>query len=291
MPGGRICPHCKKYTANDDARCIHCNGFLGPVWMTKVTNALTQNGLLATNLLVGLCGVVFLLEAYFMLAQPVMGERPNPLQLIGISGMSARVMLRMGALASGFDFNQPWRLLSACFLHFGLIHLVMNLVALYDFARVVEPAIKWRRMIIAYVVTGVMGFVVSTFYYHSSAYDGPYMTAGASGAVFGIQGVLLGQMRASGDPRFSSFLWKTIIYSTLFFFVIRTNQAAHLGGLGTGIILGWIFAKERRPWSRDKTMTIIALVLYAMSVASIIYAPLSFAQSITPVIERSFDDE
>ncbi len=263
--GGRICPHCRRYTAKGEPRCAYCNGYLGPEWLATVQRALAQNGLLATNLIAALCVAVFFGEVVVSLA--TIKPPPNVLSFL-LLGVDANILVRFGALASGIDLAEPWRMLSACFLHAGLLHLIMNMAVLYDFARVLEPEIKWQRFMIGYTLTGVIGFAVSTWWYGGTL----YVTVGASGAVFGVNGLLLGKMIAAKDRRATGFLWRTIAYSFMFYFFMRTNQAAHMGGLFAGIALGWLFGREKRPWYRDRIMTIGAVLCVALCLAALILA-------------------
>jgi rhomboid protease GluP len=243
--GGRICPHCKRYTARDEPRCIYCNEYMGPQWLTSLTRALGANGLVATNVIVGLCVLWFVAQVVLT----VLFVEPTPtVDKFIFFGMDTRIMLALGALSS--SHHEPWRLMASVFLHFGALHLAMNMWVLYDFARILEPTIKWPRFFVAFVLTGVIGFVVSEMWYDYQARG--YITAGASGAVFGMQGLLLGDFLAKKDPRFQQFLWRTIFYSMIFYFAMGTNQAAHMGGLAAGMALGFFFGKERRPWHREK---------------------------------------
>lgn len=241
--GGRICPHCRRYTAKDEPRCLYCNKFLGPQWLTKISQLLGGNGLLATNVIAGLCVLFFIAEV--VLSVVAVSPTPTPDKFI-LFGVPQGVLMALGALST--REHEVWRLLASCFLHMGAVHMLMNMWALYDFARVLEPQMKWARFFVSYLITGVVGFVVSEIWYSGS----PYLTAGASGAVFGVQGLLLGDFLAKKDPRFQQFLWRTIVYSMLFYFALGTNQAAHMGGLAMGIVLGFVFGKEARPWYRDK---------------------------------------
>lgn len=102
-------------------------------------------------------------------------------------------------------------------------------------------------LLVSFFVTGVFGFFVSNLWYSGEL----FVTVGASGAVFGIQGLTLGEMLAKKDERFKQFLGRTLIYSFVFYYAMGTNQAAHLGGLAAGMVLGFAFAKESRPWQRD----------------------------------------
>ena len=258
--GGRICPYCKRYTAKDEPRCIYCNQFLGPQWVTEAMKILNSNGLVATNLIAGACVIMFFVEVAMTVATAK--TPPSPMSFLFFRGISGSVLDRLGALST--DAHEPWRLLASCFLHMGAAHLLMNMWALYDFARALEPSIKWPRFFVSFVVTGIIGFAVSEWWYGQK----DYLTAGASGAVFGVQGLLLGDFLSKKDPRFQQFLWRTIIYSAIFYYAIGTNQAAHMGGLAAGIGIGFLFGKESRPWYREKYFKAAAFVCMLLIVVT-----------------------
>lgn len=95
-------------------------------------------------------------------------------------------MLSWGANARSATLHgQPWRLLTSCFLHWDLPHLLMNMIALYFIGTYLEPYIGKIKFVIAYVLMGVLANTCS-LYWHEHG-----VAAGASGAIFGLYGILL----------------------------------------------------------------------------------------------------
>ncbi len=151
--------------------------------------------------------------------------------------------LRSGAMLSvpNLVALEPWRLLSACFVHFGILHLGMNMLGLLHLCRLLEPAIGSVRLLILYVVTGIVGFAVSLGYYTMLGQPSP--TAGASGAIFGLMGAVLGFLYRRKDDRWKEWAVQTVGYSLLFGLVMRgVNNAAHIAGLVSGAGIGWLMA-------------------------------------------------
>jgi rhomboid protease GluP len=139
--------------------------------------------------------------------------------------------------------HETFRLLSACFVHFGLIHIGMNMYGLVHLARLAEPALGSVRFLISYVGSGILGFVISVIW---SSISGSWaFTAGASGAVFGVMGMVLGFLWRRGDPRWKAWLGQAVVISLLFTFALGAgiNHAAHIGGLVSGMVFGALFAK------------------------------------------------
>ncbi|MBM4360119.1 MAG: rhomboid family intramembrane serine protease, partial [Deltaproteobacteria bacterium] len=183
--------------------------------------------------------------------------------------------LRSGAMLSvpNLVAMEPWRLLSACFVHFGVLHLGMNMLGLLHLCRLLEPAIGSVRLLVLYVVTGILGFAVSLAYYTMTARHSP--TAGASGAVFGLMGAVLGFMYRRKDERWKNWAVQTVGYSLLFGLVMPgINNAAHIAGLVSGAAMGWLMALDApRPsswWQR-----ILAALAALAIVGSLVLARLS----------------
>ena len=133
--------------------------------------------------------------------------------------------------------GQPWRLLTACFLHIGVIHLIVNMMSLRYLGMQIEPLLGSWRFLLAYVATGLTGSLGS-LWWHDIA-----VSAGASGAIFGIEGVLLGLLMTNLlDNQFRKLLLRSTLQivgiNLLIGLTIRADNAAHLGGLLCGVVIG-----------------------------------------------------
>jgi rhomboid protease GluP len=136
--------------------------------------------------------------------------------------------------------GQWWRLLTACFLHFGIIHLAFNMYVLYQVGITTEFLYGKAKYLLVYILSGVIGNVVSVYIHPFS------VGAGASGAVFGVYGAFLGFLfiRRSVIPKQAMtqmaksagiFLGINLIYGLS---DGSTDLSAHIGGLMTGLLLG-----------------------------------------------------
>ncbi|MCK6404571.1 MAG: rhomboid family intramembrane serine protease [Rhodocyclaceae bacterium] len=134
-----------------------------------------------------------------------------------------------------------WRLASAMFLHFGALHLGLNMWALWDGGQWVERMYGHARFLALYLAAGLAGNLASTVFHAGQAVSG-----GASGAIFGLYGALLAYLwlrRRELHPQ--EFRWLfgfALAFSalTIAFGLVVTgiDNAAHLGGFVTGILLG-----------------------------------------------------
>jgi rhomboid protease GluP len=166
------------------------------------------------------------------------------------------VNVRFGALMGALGPEESFRYVSAIFVHFGILHIGLNLLALAYLAQQLEPALGTARYIVLFVVSGALGFVVSNVYY---GVHGP-LTGGASGALFGLVGAFLAELHVKRDPRLKEVLLRFGIYAVILALVFPVNNAAHLGGLVSGFGLGQLFARETRAMRLGGFMTILAAV-------------------------------
>jgi rhomboid protease GluP len=141
--------------------------------------------------------------------------------------------------------GQWWRLFTATFVHFGILHLAFNMLALYQTGQVVERLFGSARFLVLYIFSGLAGSVLSLLWH-------PLVNgAGASGAIFGVFGGLLALTLDSrnGVPRSLMTAHRTstitFIAYNLFngFLHAGIDNAAHIGGLLGGMAMGFVLAR------------------------------------------------
>jgi len=151
--------------------------------------------------------------------------------------------------------GQEWRLLSSTFLHIGLLHILFNMWCLWDLGAMLESLYGHWTFAFVYLISGIGASLASVWWRPGG------VSAGASGAIFGIVGALiashyLGEFSA---PHFAvrSRLRSVLIFAgyALIFGAMsgRTDNAAHMGGLVTGLLFGALIARvapEREPVRR-----------------------------------------
>lgn len=132
--------------------------------------------------------------------------------------------------------TEPWRLVASMFLHVGLVHLLCNMLALLSFGSTVERDYGSVRFSFFYFASGIAGSLLSVG------------GVGASGAIFGMIGVLCG-----GHVRFGMYdrraLQQQIMYLVLFTVIslnANIDHMAHLGGIIAGFILGCLIPPPKR---------------------------------------------
>ena len=143
-----------------------------------------------------------------------------------------------------------WRLFTSGFLHFGPIHLAFNMIALWVIGRDLEQVLGWSRFLVVYLVSmlggGLAVFLVAMLGGDLAVFlraGENSLTAGASGAVFGLMGglaVVLLRMRRSPGPALTIILLNVVIS----FALPSISILGHLGGLvlGTAVTAGLVYA-------------------------------------------------
>lgn len=190
--------------------------------------------------------------------------------LLATNALVFSLMLNAGAglwhsqngvqLAWGANFGpatqdgQWWRLGSALFLHFGLLHIAMNLWALWDGGHLVERIYGHLRFAVIYFASGLFGNLLSLVVQGNQAVSG-----GASGAIFGVYGALLiflWRERRALHPAEFRWLFRAGIAFTLAsiglgLLVPGIDNSAHIGGLLAGLLLGNLLGRPLlapTPW-------------------------------------------
>jgi membrane associated rhomboid family serine protease len=166
--------------------------------------------------------------------------------------------------------GEVWRLLTAIFLHANPLHLILNLYGLYVLGPALETAVGTTRFLLIYFLSGIFGYVVSLVFLHPLA-----ATLGASGAIFGLMGALIGnEMRFGRHPL--EFLEQDYGRSLVSYAVLNLvlgllfpgiNNAAHLGGFLCGLLLMQCgLVRLTRPPGRAGWALRIAMVLFCLEV-------------------------
>jgi len=131
-----------------------------------------------------------------------------------------------------------WRLLTNCFLHIGIVHLLMNMYALVYIGVLLEPHLGKARFATAYFLTGIAASICSLWWHELT------ISAGASGAIFGMYGVFLAMLttnlidKASRKPLLLS-IGIFVFYNLAYGMKGGIDNAAHIGGLVSGLIIGY----------------------------------------------------
>jgi rhomboid protease GluP len=162
-------------------------------------------------------------------------------------------------------FSQPWRLLTATYLHGGIIHLGFNMWCLWNLGGLAERIFDRWVYFLMYTSCGLAGSL-------AAAWLSPHsITVGASGAVFGIAGALISALYLGKLPLSRHAVQGTlrslvpfIGYNLLFGFIVpNISNAAHIGGLLTGLTLGAVLSPNLTSTSPKRQIWALAVFLVA----------------------------
>jgi rhomboid protease GluP len=166
---------------------------------------------------------------------------------------SDQAMVDLGAIVPGMlERGEYWRLVAAMFLHGGWLHWFLNSWALYQLGTLYETLFGSARFALIYFVSGICASLASSLYEHGPA-------VGASGAIFGILGAFIFSIRRS--PQYRHQPWTKSLISQLVFWIAVNivigfsvkfiDNAAHIAGLITGLLLGFLPHRVPPPPPRD----------------------------------------
>jgi len=148
-----------------------------------------------------------------------------------------QVLIKFGAILKPLiDLGEYHRLISAMFLHGGLLHLVMNMYALWLLGNIIEKAYGKFKFGVIYICSGLVGSLFSYFFLKASS-----LSVGASGAIFGLMGACIVFALKRKDTIRKSFLQSIfqvlVINLVIGFSTSNIDNAGHIGGLLGGLLI------------------------------------------------------
>lgn len=172
--------------------------------------------------------------------------------------------------------GQLWRLVTNCFLHIGIFHLLMNMYALLYIGVLLEPILGKSRFITAYLLTGITASLASLWWHDVT------ISAGASGAIFGMYGVFLALLTTDYIEKNARKALLTSIAIFVGYNLINglkggIDNAAHIGGLLGGIAIGYSFIPSLKQYQNAKLKftTIGVLTLFILTSSFVAYSNIS----------------
>ncbi len=243
QPRPKICPACGALVGISATRCHECGTSLR-FSLTALSKKLSRLfGEQETPVTSTLLVANFLMFGVSWVLTMQAGEAGGLRTLWGMSGASSYQLGASLPFLFLLQEHQWWRLVTAMFLHGGLIHIGFNMMTLMQFGPALEELYGSARYLFLYVVTGALGFVASALMGHFSI--------GASGALLGLIGAMLAVTSKRGGS-FMRELRSRLITSVAILFMIGfwgglgIDNSAHIGGFAVGFVLGKIY-EDRQP--------------------------------------------
>ncbi len=241
-----MCPHCRAFITDKDKICPYCNEKVGPRYVERARAADIIGGFIPqarfnTILILLINAGFFVATALFSIKVGAGGGFGDIDQHV-LAAFGAKVPLPyLQELGSPF-YGQWWRLITAGFLHGGLLHILMNSWVLFDLGAQVEAIYGAARMWVIYFLATAAGF-------YASAVFSPHISIGASAGLCGMIGAMIAlgvrHRNPAGDAIRGMYIrWAvyTLIWGLL---VPAVDNYAHIGGMAAGFVIAY-FAETPR---------------------------------------------
>jgi rhomboid protease GluP len=234
-----LCPNCKKLISISEKQCPYCGTTHPSAWWK---NNLWTRGFNDPYLLVKtIIGVNVGIYVLSLLLNPKgLGSAMNPLTFLSPSGQSLELLGATGKVPLDV-YHRYWTLISANYLHGGILHIFFNMAAFRQLGLLVAREYGVYRMFIIYSLGGVVGFAVS---YLALV---PW-TIGASASVCSLAGALLYYGKSRGGV-YGRTIYKQIGVWVIILFIFGLlmpviNNWGHGGGIAAGIGLGFLLGYQ-----------------------------------------------
>ncbi|MDD5168384.1 MAG: rhomboid family intramembrane serine protease [Syntrophales bacterium] len=236
-----LCPNCRRLISSDEPVCPYCGlEKPGARWRSSFLARLSRGAFDPVKSLIYTNVLFYILS--LLLNPSSMGLSSNPLQMMSPSEGSLFLLGATGTLPI-LQFGRWWTLVTASFLHGGILHIFFNMMALHQLGPFILAEYGFSRFIVIYILTGVAGFFLSTI-------AGIPFTIGASASICGLIGAILyfGKSRGGfyGEAIFRQAMgW--VVGLVLFGLIVPgINNWAHGGGIISGIAIAFILGYEER---------------------------------------------
>jgi rhomboid protease GluP len=277
MSSGRksiLCPNCRKLISMDEPACPYC-GLIRP--------GLHNTAGIIRKIFLGsdpVRTIIYVNIAFYVLSLILGGiSTEGSFNFLSPSSQSLFLLGASGTIPV-IGAHRYWTLISASFLHGGILHIAFNMMALYQLGPFVLREFGFHRFINLYIITGICGFAVSVLF-------GVPFTIGASASICGLIGAIIYFGKSRGD-HYGEIIYKEamgwvvglIVFGLIFSGI---NNWAHGGGILSGIglafLMGYNDNKQESAW--------IKLLAYACILITVLVLIWAVANSMFSVKEIS----
>ena len=255
-----MCPNCRAFITITDRVCPYCGAQLGPRAIDLRGSQLAASFLPRANLS---SIIVLIINVAFYLAELIVSYRFGHVSFGSLSP-GAEVLLGIEYPAA-VQQGEWWRLITAGFLHGGLLHIAMNSWSLFILVTEVEQFYGTARLIVAYALSTFIGFYF--------AYRVGTAALGASAPAFGMFGIMLAMgLRERANPLVQAIrahYAQWLIIGLVLSFMPGISLAAHVGGLLGGFAVG---AAGGLPGFPNSPREVLWKVLATVAILVVVYA-------------------
>jgi rhomboid protease GluP len=235
-----MCPHCRAFITDRDRVCPYCHEQVGARAIesrspSDLIGGLVPHSGFATSMILLVNIGLYIATVVYSMGQGNSGAFMN---------LDGKTLYEFGAkFSASIAGGEWWRLVTAGFLHGGLMHIAMNLWVLYDLGPQVEEIYGTERYLSIYLISSAGGFLASTYWSNS-------LSIGASAALFGLIGAMIAigvrsqtSMGAAIRGIYIRYAIGGLLFGLLPYFHI--DNAAHVGGLAAGFATAYVAGTPR----------------------------------------------
>jgi rhomboid protease GluP len=277
--GSVLCSSCGVLVGVGDDRCYNCGRRNPALWGWAPALRELGGDMGFAPFVIGACSFVYALTLIFSIGSVGVGG-------LGLLSPSSRALLLFGASGALpiFVADRWWTVLSAAWLHGGLLHIFMNMMALRQIAPGVAELYGPARTVIIYTAGSVVGFALSSF---AGAFippililQGSTITVGASASIAGLIGAILAYGHQTGSTMARSYAGSYIVGLVVIGFLpFGIDNYAHAGGFAGG----YLTARLLNPMKSERVdHVIVALACVGVSLLSIVVSVIHGAPLLRP---------
>ena len=266
--GSVICSSCGVLVGVNDDKCYNCGRRNPGLWGFAPLLRSLGRDLGFIPFVMGTCIVVYVLT---LIASGGMMNQVSPLSLLGPSQAALLLFGESGAVPI-FVYHRWWTVLSAAWLHAGLLHILFNMMALRQLGPPTAELYGPGRTVIIYTAGAVAGFALSScaaVYFPALPFlRGSFYTVGASASISGLIGALMYYGRSTGSGIVKAEATRIVIMLALYGFIMpNIDNYAHAGGFLGGYLTAMLL-NPMKPERGDHVL--VAIVCLTLSLASVV---------------------
>ena len=229
-----LCPRCHKIVSSDAETCPHCGQRKPGLWGATATIRKLGLQLNFPHLITVFCGVLYLLA--LALDPSAIFQTQGLMQILS---PSLEASIKLGVTGTRpVTYGWWWTLITAIYLHGGLLHIFFNMMWVRQLGPVVEELFGPFRLFAIFTIAGITGFIASTLAGHA-------FTLGASGSIFGLLAAAIAYGRRAGSQLFTrQFLQWAVLLFIMGFVMPGVDNWAHGGGFVGGYAAAYVFSRS-----------------------------------------------
>ena len=230
-----MCPNCRAFITSDDKICPYCQAQVGERAIERRSPTDVMGGLIPHQRFVTM--LILLINTGLYLAMML---RMTQQGASGFGDPDLQTLVDFGAKYAPYIIGRGewWRLITAAFLHGGLLHIGMNSWVLFDLGPQVNVAFGTPRFLAIYFVSSVTGFAASLYF-------SPAISIGASAGLCGLIGAMIA-LGTRDRSAFGSALRRQYIQWMVYLLIFgllpgfNVDNAAHIGGVAGGFVVAYV---------------------------------------------------